>query len=128
MPKGLLVLSARGSLGKPCSRSGQTDQPFFSLSNRQEASVLMQRLSYPSETVLSNKITRNRIVLTFKVRPRKPLRRRTWFWVSEPTELRTGATVRVIDFLLTCIWASSLASSRRIRNDRCQSIGRPAID
>ena len=36
----------------------------------------MQRLSYPTETVLSNKITRNRIVLSFKDSPRKPLGRR----------------------------------------------------
>ena len=41
-----------------------------------EASVLMQRRSYPNETVLYNKITRNRIVLSFKASPRKPLRRR----------------------------------------------------
>ena len=40
----------------------------------QEASVLMQRLSYPTETV--NKITGNIIVLSFKDSPRKPLRRR----------------------------------------------------
>ena len=32
----------------------------------------MQRLSYPTETVLSNKITRNRIVLSFKDSPKKP--------------------------------------------------------
>ena len=31
-----------------------------------EASVLMQRMSYPTETVLSNKIIRIRIVLSFK--------------------------------------------------------------
>ena len=36
----------------------------------------MQRLSYPTETVLSNKIARNRIVLSFKDSPRKPLGRR----------------------------------------------------
>ena len=41
-----------------------------------EASVLMQRLSYPTETVLSNKNTRNTIVLSFKDSPRNPLRRR----------------------------------------------------
>ena len=41
-----------------------------------EASVLMQRLSYPTETVLSNEIPRNIIVLSFKDSPRKPLRRR----------------------------------------------------
>ena len=43
---------------------------------RYQASVLMLRLSYPTETVLSNKITRNRIVLSFKDSPRKPLGRR----------------------------------------------------
>ena len=38
----------------------------------------MQRLSYPTETVLSTKITRDRIVLvlSFKNSPRKPLGRR----------------------------------------------------
>ena len=41
-----------------------------------EASVPMQRLSYPTETVLSNKITRYRIVLSFKGSLRKPLGRR----------------------------------------------------
>ena len=41
-----------------------------------EASVVMQRLSYPTETVLSNKNTRNTIVLSFKDSPRNPLRRR----------------------------------------------------
>ena len=40
------------------------------------ASVVMQRLSYPTETVLSKKIARNIIVPSFKVSPRKPLRRR----------------------------------------------------
>ena len=36
----------------------------------------MQRLSYLTETVLSNKISSNRLVLSFKDSPRKPLRRR----------------------------------------------------
>ena len=36
----------------------------------------MQRLSYPTETVFSNKITMNRIVLSFKDSPRKQLGRR----------------------------------------------------
>ena len=36
----------------------------------------MQRLSYMTETVLSHKITRNRIVLSFKDSPRNPLGRR----------------------------------------------------
>ena len=44
----------------------------------------MQRLSYPTETVLSNKIARNRIVLSFKDRPKKPLGRRPihYLWGS----------------------------------------------
>ena len=41
-----------------------------------QASVVMQRLSYPTETVLSNNITRNIIFLSCKDSPRKPLRRR----------------------------------------------------
>ena len=41
-----------------------------------EASVLMQRPSYPTETVLSNNTARNRIVLSFKDSSRKPLGRR----------------------------------------------------
>ena len=36
----------------------------------------MQRLSHPTDTVLSNEINRNRIVLSFQDSPRKPLRRR----------------------------------------------------
>ena len=36
----------------------------------------MQRLSDPTETVLSKKITRNNIVLSFKDSPRKPLGQR----------------------------------------------------
>ena len=43
----------------------------------QKGNVLMQRLSYPTETVLSNKITRNRIVLSFKDSPRKTIRTAT---------------------------------------------------
>ena len=39
---------------------------------RSEASVIMQRLSYLTETVLSNKIAKNTIVLSFKDSPRKP--------------------------------------------------------
>ena len=35
----------------------------------------MQRLSYPTETVSSNKITRNRIVISSKDSPTKPLGR-----------------------------------------------------
>ena len=41
------------------------------------------RLSYTTETVLPNKITRSRIVPLFKDSPRKPLRRRpVHYWVS----------------------------------------------
>ena len=39
----------------------------------------MQRLSYPTETDLTKKITRNRIVLSLKDSPRKPLGRRPAF-------------------------------------------------
>ena len=39
---------------------------------KQEASVVMQRLSYPMETVFFKKITRNRMVLSYKVSPREP--------------------------------------------------------
>ena len=42
----------------------------------QEASVVMLRLSYPTEAVLSKTFTRNRIVLSLKDNPRKYLRRR----------------------------------------------------
>ena len=41
-----------------------------------QVSIVMQRLSYHTESVLSNKITGNRINLSFKDSPRKPLRRR----------------------------------------------------
>ena len=34
--------------------------------------VVMQRLSYPTETVLSTKTTRNRLVLSFRDSPIKP--------------------------------------------------------
>ena len=40
----------------------------------------MQRLPYPTETVLSNKITEHRIVLSFKDSPRKPLGRRPFIY------------------------------------------------
>ena len=43
---------------------------------RQKASVVMQRMSYLTETVLPSKITRNILVLSFKDSPRKPLGRR----------------------------------------------------
>ena len=41
----------------------------------------MKRLSYLTETVLSEEITRNRIVLSVKDSPRKPLGRRPGFGV-----------------------------------------------
>ena len=43
----------------------------------------MQRPSYPTETVLSNKITMNRIALSFKNSPRKPLRWRPRVMVAQ---------------------------------------------
>ena len=46
----------------------------FSIGERPNAKT--ERLSYPTETVLSNKITRNWIVLSLKDSPRKLLRRR----------------------------------------------------
>ena len=51
-------------------------QHLASRGDEEEASVLIQRLSYPAETVLSNKMSKNGIVLSFKDSPRIPLRRR----------------------------------------------------
>ena len=45
----------------------------------------MQRLSYPTETVISNKIMINRIVISFKHSPRNVLGRRPG--VSYPTTI-----------------------------------------
>ena len=66
----------------PQRRSGtlQIDSPREKRPNgkkgeRGKARILIQRQSYPTETVLSNKITRNRIVLSYKDSPIKPLRR-----------------------------------------------------
>ena len=53
----------------------------------------MQRLSYPTKTVLANKITRNRIVLSFKDSPRKPLGRRPKLH-AQVVSRRGQATVR----------------------------------
>ena len=53
-----------------------------------EASVLMQRLSNPTDTVLSNKIARNRIVLSFKDSLRRPLGRRPVYdWIVQTSEM-----------------------------------------
>ena len=56
------------------------------------ASVLMQRRSYPTETVLSNKTNRNRTVLSFKDSPRKPLGRRPSGYI---TSIKNISTFRV---------------------------------
>ena len=48
----------------------------------------MERLSYPTETVLPNKITRNKIVLAFKDSPRKSLRPRLFLFQNSVPELR----------------------------------------
>ena len=56
----------------------------------------MPRLSYLTETVLSNKITRNRIFLSFKDSPKKPLGR---------------SPLRSLPPSLSCSWGSSLLSS-----------------
>ena len=58
------------------------NSPFLFLStvsrlHRQDASAVMQRLSFRTETAITNKITGNRIVPSFKDCPQKPLRRRT---------------------------------------------------
>ena len=53
-----------------------TLRPLFYLGSCPQASVVMRGLSYVTETVLSNKITRNRIVQSFKESPQKRLRRR----------------------------------------------------
>ena len=56
----------------------------------------MQRLSYPTETVLSNKITRNIIVLSFKDSPRQPLRRQPREAFLRPDDLKFTAHSRDI--------------------------------
>ena len=62
--RGSLVGGCNYSLGRllsPIVRSPSVFAVFVrrSLANKREASVVMQRLSYSTETVLSNKITRN---------------------------------------------------------------------
>ena len=58
----------------------------------------MQRLSYPAETVLSHKITSNRIVLSFKDSPIWPLERRLRITIgsnpSVPVCYGTGPRLR----------------------------------
>ena len=65
------------------------------------ASVLMLRLSYPTETVLSNKITRNRIVISFKDSPRKPLGRRPEDWRGEKIGSHDSSVGFVTDITIT---------------------------
>ena len=64
------------SLGDPLRNLPLSRWPRRRRRGTVKASVLMQRLSCPTETVSSNKITRNRIVLSFKDSPRKPLGQR----------------------------------------------------
>ena len=71
---------------------------------RLEASAVMQRLSYPTETVLSNEITRDRIVLSFKDSPRKPLGQRP----LEEKEEEEGDKVR-----------RSTAAAVRVEKPKC---------
>ena len=83
-----------------------------------KAGIVMQRLSYPTETVLSNKTTRKRIVLSFKDSPRKPLRR--WPNFAE------GASV------IKCSNASLLADALlchlcRFRRVKCRGGGEWAL-
>ena len=56
---------------------------------------MMQRQSYPTENVLSNKITRNRIVLSFKDSARKPLRWQHDLGIDVTTEILTGSKVPI---------------------------------
>ena len=58
------------------SAQNMPEKTFCTATLIHEGSVLMQILSYLTETVLSNNITRNRIVLSFKDSPIKPLRQR----------------------------------------------------
>ena len=68
----------------------------------------MQRLSSPTETVLSKKIIRKRIVLSFKDSPRKPLRRRP---LVSPT---ADATSHGLSCLVCLVRRSSLLISIRV--------------
>ena len=69
VPSALTLLSGPGP---PCEVFNSFANPV----GMQYASVLIQRLSSTTETVLFIKITRNRIVLSFKDSPRKSLGRR----------------------------------------------------
>ena len=76
--------------------------PGFSLSrtHRPKAIVLMPRMSYTTtETVLSNKITRNRIVLPFNNNPKNSLGRRPHISVfpSEGVPVAAGETERIFE-------------------------------
>ena len=70
------IKAARGERGSYDFRAVEVGFSLMSPPSSPPASVVMQRLSYPTETVLSNNITRNRIVQSFKDSPPKPLRRR----------------------------------------------------
>ena len=61
--------------------------PFINNDNSPAAS-LMQRLSYLTETLLSYKTNKNRIVLSFKDSPGKPIRRR-------PNNLASGLEMKL---------------------------------
>ena len=52
---------------------GNARQPCYNL--RLKASIAMQIMSYPTKPILSNKITRNKLVLSFKDYTSKLLRR-----------------------------------------------------
>ena len=70
---GFVTAISKSSAFRPKSISGNL---LHQTILKPQVSVLMQRLSYPTETVLSNKITRNRIFLTNTDSPRKLLGRR----------------------------------------------------
>ena len=80
----------------------------------------MQRLSYPTETDLSTKITENRNVLSFKDSPRKQLGRRPSVSVSSPFALAKCTCRSTRRFpgqkvkIGTCMLSLSLLSARSL--------------
>ena len=85
--------SSFGKMGKKFRR----ERGGRSVLGRRKASVVnlvMLRQSYPTETVLSNKITRNILVLSFKNSPRKVLGRRTAIGSGTKHVPHAGAAIK----------------------------------
>ena len=83
---------------------------------RWKASVLMQGLSFMTETVLSNNITRNRIVLSFKDGPRKPLGRRPG--TSPPSPSPEGIPFR--EAIITCLISEQFCRTTNLDSPRAE--------